>query len=194
MTKIHYARVNAQKEIVLPHHMAKELGIVPGDELRIESNGHGFYIHPSINALKKVYIELTNKCNLSCSTCMRNGWDVDYGQMSTERFEQILVELETFQEKPELFLGGYGERAATGVHGKGPQAVVTNLGILEPDATGELVLTAIHPGVAVEQVAANTGWDLKFAPDLRITDPVTEDELRILREELDPHGIYLKGS
>ena len=109
MTKIHYARVNAQKEIVLPPHMVKELGIVPGDEIRIEPNGHGFYIHPSINTLKKVYIELTNKCNLSCSTCMRNGWDVHYGQMSTERFEQILIQLDQFQEKPELFLGGYGE-------------------------------------------------------------------------------------
>jgi glutaconate CoA-transferase subunit B len=92
------------------------------------------------------------------------------------------------------FLGGRAEREATGVRGGGPAAVVTNLGILEPDATGELILTAIHPGVAVEQVCTNTGWDLKVVPELRTTEPVTEEELRILREELDPHGIYLKGS
>jgi glutaconate CoA-transferase, subunit B len=92
------------------------------------------------------------------------------------------------------FLGGRAEREATGVRGGGPAAVVTNLGILEPDASGELILTAIHPGVAVEQVCANTGWDLKVAPELRTTNSVTEEELRILREELDPHGIYLKGS
>ena len=39
----------------------------------------------------------------------------------------------------------------------------------------------------------NTGWSLQIAPSLRTTDPVTENELRILREELDPTGIYLKN-
>jgi glutaconate CoA-transferase subunit B len=92
------------------------------------------------------------------------------------------------------FLHGRAEREATGVRGGGPAAVVTNLGILEPDANGELVLAAVHPGVAVELVCANTGWDLKVSPELRVTEPVTEEELRILREDLDPHGIYLKGS
>jgi MoaA/NifB/PqqE/SkfB family radical SAM enzyme len=112
MTKIHYARVNDQKEIVLPHHMAKELGIVPGDEIRIDPNGHGFYLHPSISTLKRVYIELTNTCNLNCSTCMRNVWEVQYGSLSGEAFEHILSDLETFPQKPELFFGGYGEPLA----------------------------------------------------------------------------------
>jgi glutaconate CoA-transferase subunit B len=71
---------------------------------------------------------------------------------------------------------------------------VTDLGILEPDETGELVLTAIHPGVDVEQARQNTGWELKIAPALRETLPPTEEELRILRQELDPQGIYLKGA
>ncbi len=92
------------------------------------------------------------------------------------------------------FLRGRAEREASGVRGGGPAAVVTNLGILEPDESGEMVLAAVHPSVAVEQVCANTGWDLKVSPGLRTTDPVTEEELRILREDLDPHGIYLKGS
>lgn len=82
-------------------------------------------------------------------------------------------------------------RAETGVRGGGPQAVVTDLGILEPDADGELTLTALHPDVTVEEVQANTGWPLKVAPSLRRTDPPTQEELRILREELDPHKIYV---
>ena len=81
-------------------------------------------------------------------------------------------------------------RGEAGVRGGGPQAVVTNLGILEPDADGELILAALHPGVTVEEVQANTGWPLKVAPSLRHTDPPTQVELRILREELDPHKIY----
>jgi glutaconate CoA-transferase subunit B len=40
----------------------------------------------------------------------------------------------------------------------------------------------------------NTGWALKVVAQLRITEPVTANELRILREELDPTGIYLKGA
>ncbi len=88
------------------------------------------------------------------------------------------------------FLSGKGERAASGVRGKGPQAVVTHLGILEPDETGELILTALHPGATVEMARENTGWALKVADSLRITEPPTAEELRILREELDPQGIY----
>jgi glutaconate CoA-transferase, subunit B len=91
------------------------------------------------------------------------------------------------------FLGGREEREAAHLRGAGPQAVVTDLGILEPDETGELVLTALHPGATREQAVENTGWDLKAAPDLRTTDPLSETELRILREELDPQGIYLKA-
>jgi glutaconate CoA-transferase subunit B len=90
------------------------------------------------------------------------------------------------------FLGGRAEREALRLRGGGPQAVVTDLGVLEPDENGELVLTALHPGATADQAKANTGWDLQVAPDLRQTEPPTTSELRILHEELDPQGIYLK--
>jgi glutaconate CoA-transferase subunit B len=91
------------------------------------------------------------------------------------------------------FLSGKAERQAAGLRGGGMLAVVTDLGLLEPDETGELVLTALHPGATVEQARENTGWDLKVASSLRTTPPPTAQELRILREDLDPQGIYLKG-
>ena len=72
-------------------------------------------------------------------------------------------------------------------------AVVTDISTLEPDETGEMILTALYPGKTAEQAKENTGWDLKGAGPLRTTELVTENELRILREELDPTGIYLKG-
>jgi len=90
------------------------------------------------------------------------------------------------------FLSGKTERQVAGVRGGGPQAVVTDLGILEPDENGELILTALHPGVAVEQAVANTGWALRVSDQLKITELPGEEELRILREELDPTGIYIK--
>ncbi len=88
------------------------------------------------------------------------------------------------------FINGNGERAAAGMRGKGPQAVVTDLGIMEPDGTGEFIITALHPGISAEQMQANTGWNLKSANEVRVTAPPQENELRILREDLDPQGIY----
>jgi glutaconate CoA-transferase subunit B len=90
------------------------------------------------------------------------------------------------------FLGGRAERDAAGLRGAGPQAVVTDLGIMEPDENGELTLVALHPGATVEQVKENTGWNIKIAAQLRQTEAPKQAELRILREELDPEGIYLK--
>jgi glutaconate CoA-transferase, subunit B len=90
------------------------------------------------------------------------------------------------------YLAGHGEREKIGLRGKGPVAVVTDLGILEPDETGELILTFIHPGKIPEQAFENTGWKLKISPTLPETKPLTALELKILREDLDPGGIYLK--
>ena len=91
------------------------------------------------------------------------------------------------------FLNGRKERHATGVRGGGIVGVVTDLGFLEPDENGELILTALHPGATADQARENTGWDLKVSTNLKTTEPVTENELKILREELDPTKIYLKS-
>jgi glutaconate CoA-transferase subunit B len=88
------------------------------------------------------------------------------------------------------FLGGRAERQAAGLRGGGPAAVVTDLGILEPDDTGELVLAAVHPGVDPERARAQTGWDLRLLSHLRTTNPITGEELSLLRQ-LDPERIYL---
>jgi glutaconate CoA-transferase subunit B len=61
------------------------------------------------------------------------------------------------------------------------RVVVTDLGILEPRG-GELTLVRVHPGVAVDDVLAATGWELAVAPDVGETDPPTAQELAALRE------------
>jgi glutaconate CoA-transferase subunit B len=103
-----------------------------------------------------------------------------------------------FPEKVEFmtsagFISGKGDRDKAGLRGGGMLAVVTDIGMMEPDESREMTLTALHPGKTAEEAKANTGWDLKVAPNLKTTDIVTENELRILREELDPTGIYLKS-
>jgi glutaconate CoA-transferase subunit B len=78
---------------------------------------------------------------------------------------------------------GPGSRERLGFRGAGPTAVITDLGVLEPDPpTKELVLTELHDGVEVAQAREKTGWDLKVAEQLRRTEPPTAEELAALRE------------
>jgi glutaconate CoA-transferase subunit B len=90
------------------------------------------------------------------------------------------------------FISGKGDREKAGLRGGGMIAIVTDIGLLGPDDSGEMILTALHPGKTVEQARENTGWDLKIGDDLKITEPVTAQELIILREDLDPKAIYTK--
>ncbi|MHB9005110.1 MAG: CoA-transferase subunit beta, partial [Coriobacteriia bacterium] len=89
------------------------------------------------------------------------------------------------------FLSGRAERERLGIPGSGPQLVITDIGVMEPDPSGELVLTALHEGREVEQAIANTGWPLRVASGLRRVEPPTEQELTLLRA-LDPEGVYLR--
>jgi glutaconate CoA-transferase subunit B len=78
---------------------------------------------------------------------------------------------------------GPGDRDRLGFRGRGPTAVITDLGVLEPDPRSrELTLTQIHPGVEVPQVREATGWELKVATDPARTPPPTDEELAALRE------------
>jgi glutaconate CoA-transferase subunit B len=80
------------------------------------------------------------------------------------------------------FLDGGDARERAGMPGKGPAAVITDLGILEPDpVTRELTLVSLHPGVSIEKVQAETAWRLRIANDLKETPAPTADELAELR-------------
>jgi glutaconate CoA-transferase subunit B len=65
--------------------------------------------------------------------------------------------------------------------GADDQVVITDLGVLRR-IDGELVMTALHPGVTLHQARAATAWELRIADELETTEPPTEDELAALRE------------
>jgi glutaconate CoA-transferase subunit B len=80
---------------------------------------------------------------------------------------------------------------ARGWWGSGPTSVVTDLGTYGFDErTGEMTLRTLHPGVTLDQVRENMGWDPMVTDDLGETAPPTEEELRLIREELDPAGVH----
>jgi glutaconate CoA-transferase, subunit B len=77
---------------------------------------------------------------------------------------------------------GPGGRERLGLKGRGVSAVITDLGVLEPNpASCELVLRQVHPGVDVADVVAATGWRLKVAERVEVSPAPTEAELTVLR-------------
>jgi glutaconate CoA-transferase subunit B len=91
--------------------------------------------------------------------------------------------------------GQPGAREKAGLRaGTGPSTVITDLG-LYTFQEGEMVLSSIHAGVGVtlDRVRAETGWDLNISPDLTETVPPTPEELKILREKVDPNRIWVGG-
>ena len=91
------------------------------------------------------------------------------------------------------YLTGPGTREAAGLPANtGPFAVISTLATLGFDpATCRMRLDALHPGVRVEQVVENTGFELLMADEIRQNPPPTAEELALLREEIDPTGLYI---
>jgi len=88
-------------------------------------------------------------------------------------------------------LGGAGERERLGLPGAGPQLVVTDKCVFRFDeGVGEMTLASLYPDVTLSDVTESVGWDLRVASDLKVAIPPTQEELRLLREELDPQGLY----
>jgi glutaconate CoA-transferase subunit B len=54
------------------------------------------------------------------------------------------------------------------------------------EKTKRMQVESVHPGVSLEQVQANTGFEMQAASGMGRTDPPQAEELRILREEIDP--------
>src|SRR5437660_1672109 len=90
---------------------------------------------------------------------------------------------------------GHGaSRRQLGMPGAGPVKVITDKAVLEVDeATGELVLAALYPGVEASDVRARVGWPLQCRSRLGRVEPPTATELRLLRDVLDPERRYLQG-
>lgn len=88
-------------------------------------------------------------------------------------------------------LDGSDTRRALGLPGEGPQLVITDKAIFDfGNAEREMQLVSQHPGVALDEVRAEVGWTLRLADSIGQTPPPTPAELRLVRVELDPTGIY----
>ncbi len=90
------------------------------------------------------------------------------------------------------FLAGPGAREEAGLPGgTGPYRVVTSLAVMGyDDETKRMKLLSTNPGVTVEQVIEHTGFELLMADRIETNPPPADKELKILREKVDPDGLY----
>ncbi len=92
----------------------------------------------------------------------------------------------TFVEKLD-FISGLGH-VPERKRGRGPNYLITDLGQFDW-ANGRMRLTSTHPGVSVEDVQKKTAFTLEIAPDLHETPPPSDEEIRLLREQIDPLNV-----
>lgn len=103
--------------------------------------------------------------------------------------KRSFVEKLDFVTSPGFLEGGEARRRLGEGYGQGPAAVITDKAIFRFDpASREMELSALHPGVSLAEVQAEVGWDLRVASNLEITPAPGAEELRLIREELDPAG------
>ncbi len=91
------------------------------------------------------------------------------------------------------YLTGKGAREAAGLPpGGGPYKIITNLAVMGFDEeTCRMRVEMMHPGVSREQIIENTGFELLWAPEVLESEPPSDEELEILRKEVDPRKLII---
>ena len=88
-------------------------------------------------------------------------------------------------------LTGGDSRARLGLPGGGPELVITDRAILNFDnPEREMQLSELYPGVTAKDVQAEVGWQLRLAATIGETAAPTTEELHLIRDEVDPQGMY----
>jgi glutaconate CoA-transferase subunit B len=103
---------------------------------------------------------------------------------------RAFVEKLDFLTSPGHLAGGTTRREL-GMPGEGPQLVITDMAIFDFDNAGrEMQLIVLYPGVALGDVRAEMGWEVRLADTVAETPPPTQEELHLIRVELDSQGMY----
>ncbi|HEY7217743.1 MAG TPA: CoA-transferase [Candidatus Binatia bacterium] len=88
-------------------------------------------------------------------------------------------------------LSGGDSRARLGLPGGGPEIAITDMAILNFDnPEREMQLSALYPGVSTKNVQDEVGWPLRVAAKVEQVAAPSAEDLRLIREELDPSGMY----
>ncbi len=102
------------------------------------------------------------------------------------------VEKVEFLTTPGWIDGGDSREKAWLPPNAGPYKVITDMAIMDFEADSKRMrVISLHPGVDLDTVKENSGFELLVANTLETTTPPTEEELKVLREEVDPYGYVI---
>jgi MoaA/NifB/PqqE/SkfB family radical SAM enzyme len=103
------ADIDESGRLILPPELVRQFGLNPGTRVHIGKNSNAVHLRRPLTHIAKIYIEVTNRCNLDCVTCIRQSWEEPLGEMSYVTFDRILASLRSISPPPDVFFGGLGE-------------------------------------------------------------------------------------
>ncbi len=171
-----WAEVDEQGRLVMPPEMVAQFGLAPGARLRVDHLENSMRLHRPVSQLAKVYIEPTNRCNITCVTCMRNIWDEPLGKMTEDTFEKILEGLKQITPRPLVFFGGIGEplfhpktiEMVERVRAIGsPVEIITNAILLNAERSKRLIAAGIDTlWVSIDGARPESYEDVRLGAEL----------------------------
>ena len=165
-------------------HRRGEVSFAFGSGVQVDKEGNinstciGDYRHPKVQLVGPIFLP---------------------EHMSVFGREYIMMpkhEKRTFVEKVDYvsgvgYPGGMEGRRKLQLEGGGPKYIYTPRCIFSFDEEGKIFVKSIHPGVTPDEVIENTGFDVGDLSNVPVTPEPTEEELRIMREEIDPNRLFL---
>lgn len=89
------------------------------------------------------------------------------------------------------YIEGPGARERAGLRGGGPERVITDLCVMDFEPSSKRMrVIKLMPGVTLEEVKQNMGFEPLVAERLETVEPPTEEQIKLLREEIDPTNAY----
>ncbi|MBO9369682.1 MAG: tungsten cofactor oxidoreductase radical SAM maturase [Chloroflexi bacterium] len=185
-------KVDAEGRVVLPEGLRRRWGLEAGGELLVEGTETGIVLFPLRPDVRKVYLEVTTRCNLACRTCVRNVWGEPLADMTDATFGRVLEGMRELPDLREVLFGGYGEPFAhprfldylAAVKGLGVRVTVsTNGTLLDEERARALVdIGADVLSVSVDGARPEVFADVRRGADLRTVVENVEVLNRIKRE------------
>ena len=103
------ATARNDRAVVLDEQLLSRTGIAPGDEFLVVETDTGLLLRKADPSLRRVYVEPTNGCNLSCQACMRHSWHERIGFMSMDTYNLLIEGLRAIPSARSINFWGFGE-------------------------------------------------------------------------------------
>jgi tungsten cofactor oxidoreducase radical SAM maturase len=102
-------RTDEQGRLILPNEFFQRRHLSPHTEYWLDEREGDLILHPRLPDTRRLYIEPTTVCNLSCHTCIRNVWSTPDAEMSMETFHRLLDSLADLSDLGRVVFTGFGE-------------------------------------------------------------------------------------